>query len=141
MHLWIHSDASYLNESKYCSRNGGFFYLYDKLKLQIKQNDPPPKLNAPVLFNRKIIDNIMSYVQESETGSGFINRKDAVPLRYSLHEMGHIQGPTPIKCDNIVANGIITDTLVQLISKATVMRFYWVHDRCRPKKSSLETSN
>ena len=78
MHLWIHSDASYLNESKYCSRNGGFFYLSEKLKLPIKPNDPPPKLNAPVLVNSKIIDNVMSSIQESETGSGFINGKYAV---------------------------------------------------------------
>ena len=63
MYLWIHSDASYPDESKACSRNSGFFYLSDKPKLPIKPNNPPPKLNAPVLVNSKIIDTVMSSVQ------------------------------------------------------------------------------
>ena len=112
MHLWIHSDASYLNESKACSRNGGFFYFYEKPKLPIKPNYPPPKINAQVLINCKTINTVMSYVEEYDTGSGFINGKDAVPLHNPLHEMFHIKGPTPIQFDNIIANGIITDKLV-----------------------------
>ena len=134
MHLWIHSDASYLNESKSRSRNGGFFYLSNKPKLTMKPNGPPPKLNAPVLVNSKIIDTVMYSVQESETVSGFINGKYAVPLRNALHEMGHIQGPTPIQFDNIFSNGIITDTVVQHRSKAMDMGFYWLRDRFRQKQ-------
>ena len=76
----------------------------------------------------------MSSVQESETCSGFINGKYAVPLLNSLHEMGHIQGPTPIQFDNIYSNGIITDTVVQRGSKAMDMRFYWLCDLCRQKQ-------
>ena len=71
----------------------------------------------------------MSSVQESETGSCFINGKYAVPLRNALYEMGNIQGPTPIQFDKILANGIITDTVVQHISKVMDMRFYWLRDR------------
>ena len=56
IHLWIHSDDSYLNESKYCSQNDGFFYLSEKPRLPIKPNDPPPKLNVTVLVNSKIIN-------------------------------------------------------------------------------------
>ena len=63
MHLWIHSDASYLNESKSRFRNGGFFGLSDKPKIPIKPNDTPPKINAPVLFNSKTIDTVVSSVQ------------------------------------------------------------------------------
>ena len=70
----------------------------------------------------------MSSVQESETGSGFINGKDSMNLFNSLHEMGHIQGLTPIQFDNIVINGIITDTVVQGRSKAMDMHFYWLCD-------------
>ena len=75
----------------------------------------------------------MSSVQESETGSGFINGKYSVPLCNALHEMGHIQGPTPIQFDNIVTNGIITDTALQRISKSMYMRFYCLSDRFRQK--------
>ena len=71
----------------------------------------------------------MSSVQESETGSGFINGKVSVPLRNDLHEICHIQGPTPIQFDNIVTNGIITDTVLQRRSKAMYMRFYCLSDR------------
>ena len=84
MRLWIHSYASYLNESKARSCRGGFFYLSDKPKLSIKLNDPPPKLNEPVPVNIKIVDTVISSVQESETGSGFVNGKDTVPLRNAL---------------------------------------------------------
>jgi hypothetical protein len=134
MHLWLHSDASYLNESKARSRNGGFFFLSDKPKLPIKPTDPAPPLNAPILVNSKVIDAVMSSVQESETGSGFINAKDAVPMRTTLHEMGHPQGPTPIQFDNKCATGILTDNVVQRRSKAMDMRFYWLRDRVRQQQ-------
>ena len=73
IYLWIHSDASYLNGTKAPSRNEGYFYLTEKAKLPIKTDDPPSPPNAPVLINSKIIDAVMSSVQELETGSGFIN--------------------------------------------------------------------
>ena len=73
----------------------------------------------------------MSSVQESETGSGFINAKDDIPMHTTLHEMGHPQGPTPIQFDNKCATGILTDTVVQRRSKAMDMRFYWLRDRVR----------
>jgi hypothetical protein len=49
MHLWLHSDASYLNETKARSRNGGYFYLSDKPKLPVKPEDPlpPPQCTHP----------------------------------------------------------------------------------------------
>jgi hypothetical protein len=129
MHLWLHTDASYLNETKARSCNGGYFYLSDKPKLPIKPDDLPPPLNAPILINSKIIDAVMSSIQESETGSGFINAKDAVPMRTTLQEIGHKQGPFPLQFDNKCAVGILTDTVVQRRSKAMDMRFYWVRNR------------
>ena len=131
MQLWIHSDASYLNEFIASSNNGSLFYLYDKPKPPIKPNDPPPKLNAPVLVNSKIIDTVMSSVQEYETSSSSINGKDDVPLSNYLHEIFHIQGLKPIQFDNIFANSIITNIFVQHRSKAMDMRLYWICDRCR----------
>ena len=127
MHLWLHSDASYLNESKARSCNGGFFYLSDKPKLPIQPEDPAPPLNAPILVDSKVINAVMSSVQE--TGSGFINAKDAVPMRTTLHKMGHPQGPTPIQFDNKCATGILTNTIIQRRSKAMDMRFYWLCNR------------
>ena len=85
MHLWIHLDASYLNGPKNSSHNGGSFQIWDKTKIPINTNDPPPKLNATVIVNRKITETVMSSAKESETGSGFINGKDYVTLRNTLH--------------------------------------------------------
>ena len=129
MHLWVHTDSSYLTEPKARSRCGGYFYLSDKPKLPIRPDDPPPKLNGPVLVNSKVIDAVMSSTQEAETGSGYLNAKDACPLRVTLDEMGHPQGPTPLQFDNTTATGIINDTMSQRRSKAMDMRFYWLRDR------------
>ena len=71
----------------------------------------------------------MSSIQESETGSGFINTKYNVPVRTTLHKMVHKKVPTPIQFYNKRSVGIITYTFVQSISKATDMQFYWIHDR------------
>ena len=131
--LWIHSYAYYLNEYKSHSLNGGLFYLLEKTKPPIKSNDPPTKINAPVIVNIKIIDTVMYSVQEYKTGSGFINGKNAVPLCNALHEMVHIQGKTPIQSHKSFSNGIITDTVVQRISKAIDTRFYWLCDQCHQK--------
>ena len=73
----------------------------------------------------------MPSIQESETGSGFINEKYAVPMRTTLHEMGHKQGPTTIQIDKICAVIIITDTFVQHRFKSMDMQFYWIRDRQR----------
>ena len=131
MHLWIHTDSSYLNEPKARSR---YFHLSNKPRLPIKPADPPPPLNAPILVNSKVIPNVMSSAQEAETGMGFLNARDAVPIRQTLQEMGHPQGPTPIQFDNIVATGVINDTVTQRRSKAMDMRFYWLKDRAAQKQ-------
>ena len=48
--------------------------------------------------------------------------------------MDHIQGPTPIQFDNIVVNGIITETVLQLRSNAMDIFFYLLCDRCEQKQ-------
>ena len=140
IHLWIHSGASYLNEYKYHSCNVGFLYLSDKPKLPMKSNGPPPKLNAPVLVNSKITDTVISSVQESETGSGFINGKNYVPPS----QLPTCNGPHPRSNTNSIwqkiANVIINGTALQRISKAMDMLFYWLCIQCWKIISySLET--
>jgi hypothetical protein len=131
MHLWVHTDASYLSETKARSRAGGFFYLSDKPTLPIKADASPPTPNMPIHVLCKIIDAVMSSAQEAETGAGFLNAKDAIPMRQALEDLGHPQGPTPLQFDNKVANGILNDDIVQKRSKAMDMRFYWLRDRIR----------
>ena len=129
MHLWVHTDASYLNESKARSRGAGYFFLSNKPNLPIRPDDPPPPTNGPIDVNCKVIDAVMSSAQESETGMGFINAKSAIEKRLTLEFLGHKQGPTPIQFDNKAAVGILTDQMTQRRSKAMDMRFYWLKDR------------
>ena len=118
MHLWIHSDASYLCESKARSRAAGYFFLSSNPNVPILPQDAPPPPNGPIHVLCKLIDAVMSSAQEAETGAGFLNARDAIPLIIALEEMGHPQGPTPIQFDNKVAKGILTDDIQQKKSKA-----------------------
>jgi hypothetical protein len=45
--------------------------------------------------------------------------------------MGHPQPATSLFCDNEVAIGIASDTVLQRMSKATDMRLHWIRDRVR----------
>ena len=80
MDLWFHKDASYLTETKARSCDGVYHYFSNKPKLPIKSDDPPPKHNHPVLFLSKVIDAVMSSMQESETGGGYINAEEVLPI-------------------------------------------------------------
>ena len=137
MHLWVHTDSSYLNEPKARSRGAGFFFLTNKPSLPIKPDDPTPPLNGPILVNSKVIDAVMSSAQEAETGMGYLNAKDACEHRLTLEALGHPQGPTPLQFDNQSAVGILTETMTQRRSKAMDMRFYWLKDRNAQKQIAV----
>ena len=134
MHMWIHTDATYLSKSKTQSRASGFHYFSDKPKLPILPDHKPPMHNHPIHVPCKVIDAVMSSTQEAETGGGYINTKDALPIRQAAIEMGHPQGPTPLQFDNKRAMGILTGILKQRQSKGMDMRFYWLRDRYGQKQ-------
>ena len=134
MHLWIHTDASYLTEPKARSRAGGYHYFSSKPKLPIHENDPPPPHNHPVFVLCKIIEAVMSSTQESETGGGYMNAKEGLLIRQAAIEMGHPQGPTPLQFDNKCAHGILTGEMKQKASRTMDMRFYWLRDRAIDQK-------
>ena len=134
MHLWAHTDASYLSESKARSRCGGFYFLSSQPKLPINPDDPAPPINGPILTQSKIIDTVMSSAQEAETGAGFFNAQQIVLLRIALEELGHRQGPTPLQFDNKVATSILKDEVSQKRSKAMDMRFYWLRDHVKQQQ-------
>jgi hypothetical protein len=129
MILRTESDASYLTEDESRSRSAAFHYLG-------KAADQPPFFNGPILPNTKIIRAVMSSAAEAETGSLFLNLKDAVVLRTTLEEMGHPQPAdgNPCATDNSTAAGIVNRTVKQQRSKAIDMRFYWVRDRVDQKQ-------
>jgi hypothetical protein len=123
MILHIHSDASYLSETKARSRAGGYFYLSD--------NNENPKINGAIHVHSSIMRQVLASATEAEVGALFYNAQDGSMLRTTLIELGHPQPATPIQTDNEVAEGIINDKVKQRRSKAIDMRFYWVRDRVR----------
>ena len=121
MVLAIHSDASYLVESKARSRAGGHFFMSDN------SSDPPN--NGAVLSIAQIIKNVMTSAADAEIGALYINTRQAIPTRYLLEEMGHPQPPTPVQTDNTTALGFVTKNLQPKATKSTDMNHWFMRDR------------
>ena len=129
MILYIASDRSYLSETKSRSRVGGIIYLISKLPEHNKAPDYNHTFNAPFHVVAKIPKMITCSAMETEFAATFYNAKEALPFRVTLTEMGHPQPPTPMGVDNETAIGFLKSTMIQKISKAIDMRFYWVRHR------------
>jgi hypothetical protein len=134
MILYIHSDGSYLSAPKARSRAGGHFFLSQHPTDPAKAPLNRPRLNGPIHTTCHILRNVMASAAEAEVGALFLNGQDAIPLRTTLHELGHPQPPTPMQTDNSTAAGFANDTIKQKRSKAMDMRFYWIKDRVRQKQ-------
>jgi hypothetical protein len=126
MQLRIHTDASYLSETKARSRAGGFMFLSSN---PLPPGVTTPPINGAILIVSSIMDQVLSSATEAEVGAAFYVTKEAVSVRNTLTALGHTQGSTPIECDNQCATGIMNDTVKQKRSKAMDMRFYWLRDR------------
>ena len=100
MFLAIHSDASYLSESKARSRAGGHWFMAG--------NEEIPANNGAMMNVSEKIKAVMSYTSEAELGALFMNCKLAVPERKTLEELGHPQPKTPMQTDNSTANGLLS---------------------------------
>ena len=103
MVLAVHSDASYLSESKARIRAGGNFFMSKDVSF-------PPN-NGAVLNIAKIMKKIISLASEAEIGAMHVNAREAVPARKSLNEMGHRQPRTPMQTDNTVAHSVVTSNV------------------------------
>jgi hypothetical protein len=122
MVLKLHSDASYLSESKARSRAARNFYMGNK------DNDNDTH-NGSILATTQIMKSVLSSASEAKIGALFENTKRATILRITLEEMGYPQPPTPVQTENSTACGIANDNIKQQRSRAIDMRFYWVRDR------------
>ena len=134
MYLHVHSDASYLSETKARSRAGGYHFLSSKPADPSAKPDPnaiPPPLNGPIHVLSSIMKVVLSSATEAELGALFFNGKEAATIRTMLEDMGHPQLATPMQTDNSCASGISNNTVKQRRSKAIDMRFYWIQDRVK----------
>jgi hypothetical protein len=132
MVLYVHSDASYLSETRARSRAAGHFFLSDT---PVDPAAPPvnlPRLNGPVHTMCKIIDVVVGSAAEAEIGAGYLNGQDAAPIINTLTELGHPQPPTLMQVVNTTAeHGFANGTMKQKRSKAMDMRWHWIKDRAR----------
>jgi hypothetical protein len=131
MTLYVHSDASYLSESRARSRAAGHLFLSSKPLDPNKHPATIPTLNGPIHTMCKIIDVVVGSAAEAEIGAGYLNGQDAVPIITTLRELGHPQPPIPIQVDNPTSEGFANSTMKQKRSKAMDMRWYWLRDRVR----------
>eukprot|EP00804_Cyclotella_cryptica_P020749 CCRYP_016588-RA/>CCRYP_016588-RA protein AED:0.03 eAED:0.02 QI:0/0/0/1/1/1/3/0/1217 len=129
MILAVHSEASYLSETKARSRAGGHFFL--------SEDDPFPRNNGAILTLTQIIKPVMSSAAEAELGALYINARETIPQRHLLNELGHPQPPTPIQIDNSTALGVVTNIIQPKRTKAMDMRFHWL--RCRENQKQFCT--
>ena len=123
MHLWAHSDASYLRETRGRSRAGGYAYLSLKPKYPLTPDSSPLPHNHAVHVVCKVIDAVISSAQEAETAARFVTARDLVPIRQTLEELGYSQGPTPLQFDNKCATDIIMETVKQKCLKSWTCGF------------------
>ena len=125
----IDSDAAYLVCPKARSRAGGYHYL---------GSADGNLFNGPIHVLAKIIKNVMSSAAEAEVAGLFMNAQHAVPLRLTLEDMGHPQPPTPLRTDNLTAQGILSGIYKRKRSKWNDMNFHWI--RCRVKQKQFKVN-
>ena len=123
MILQVHSDASYLSETKSRSRAGGFHFLgaYDPT------SGVPP--NGFIDTMSTTIDVIVSSAFEAEAAAIYLNSQRALIHRDTLHALGYPQPATCITSDNLTAVNILNGDLSKKRSRCMDMRFHWVSDR------------
>ena len=126
MILNIHSDASYLSETRARSRAAGYYFLGSKPK-----NNEPIKINGAVYVYTGIFKFVVASAAEAELGALFVNCKEGTIIRLILEELGHPQPATPVHCDNKTATGIANDTVKKQRSRSMEMRFFWVTDQTK----------
>ena len=124
MILNIHSDASYLSESRARSRTAGYFFLGST-----PLDDKPIALNGNILVTSTILKYVVASASEAELAALFMNVKEGKVMRLALEELGHPQPPTPVHCDNKTATAIANDTIKKQRSRSMEMRYFWVTDQ------------
>ena len=126
MILNIHSDSSYLSESRARRRTVGHFFLGS-----IPQKVEPITLNGAIYVHSGILKFVLTSAAEAEIGDLFLNAKEGKILRTILGELGHAQPPKPIHYDNLTAVGTANDTVKKQRSRSMEMRFFGTTDQVK----------
>ena len=123
MVLHLPSVASYLSEPGARSHIVGHYFLGNQSDDPTKPHFTESPLNGPIYTVSKIPNNVVASAAEAEISATFHNFQEAVPIRTTLQEIGHLQPPTPIRVDNSTSEGFSNGTIKKK-SKAIGMHFY-----------------
>ena len=116
MILTVHTDEMYLSEHNARSWASAHFYLTNLGDEEIN--------NGAILNLTSIIKHVMSSALEAEMLALHYSCKLAGPIRTTLGKMGHTQPQTPVRTDNIMAKGLIVDTMTLKASKSMDQQFH-----------------
>ena len=119
--LAVHSNASYLSDTKARSRAGSHFFLSSNTRI--------PANNSAILNIAHIIKHAMTSATEVELAGLYIMAREAVYIRIILKELGHPQPLTPLQTDNSMADAVINGKIRLKRTKAMDMQFHWFRDR------------
>ena len=87
------------------------------------------QFNAPIEIIAKVIKPVMGSAAEAEVAALYLNAQEAIPLRYCLEELGHVQPATIIRTDNQTAKGFVRGTIKQKQSRTFDRQYWWLKDR------------
>ena len=127
MVLCAHTDAGFLNKTKFQSRAGAHICL--------SEDDPIPRFNGAVLTIATIIKFVMVSAAEAELAALFIAARKMVPHHQTLIDMGWPQPRSPVQTDNSTAIGVTNKTIVPKRAKMMDMRLWWLQC-CGSQKQS-----
>ena len=108
MILNVHSDASYLSETKAHSRACGHFFMFMGWT---PIDGDSINLNGAFFTLCTILCFAVALAAEAELGALFLNCKEGIIFRLTLEELGHPQLRTPVHCDNATTVGIANNTV------------------------------
>jgi hypothetical protein len=94
----IHLDASYLSETKACSRACGHLFMG-----WMPKNGELIKINGACYVNATILKFVVASAAEAELGALFHNCQDGIIFRQTLASIGHPQPKTLVHCNNATA--------------------------------------
>ena len=75
-----------------------------------------------------ILKNFATSAAEAELDALLLNAKEAKITRLTLRDLVHLQYPTPIRCLNTTAAGIINGTVKIERSRSMEMRYFYIFD-------------
>ena len=126
MILYKESDAAYHFLPQARSRVASIFYLSNSTSRR-------PALNGAIHVICKTLQNVLSSAAKAETGVIFIGGQQAVPIITALSKINHPQpaNGNRISTDNSTTKGFLAANLLQKLSEAFDMRYWWIKDRIK----------